>query len=354
MSRPRIISGINAVHEVLPSKEAGANELFCAVHHPEDRAHGGRGLSRRAGLPFNLDGLGELAEVIEEARAVGLRVFLALNAFYPSQALDRVRSLLDSALPLGPDGLIIADLGLLRVLRARGFEGEIAISVGGTAFNPETVRFYADLGASRVILPRHLRLDELAAFSDLPVPLEIIVLEDRCQFVDGFCNLHHSIPGRLGLDPFERKALARGLFPTLMEGMAQAQRHPRALSALGRGGNRLRRACSFDYRVRPVDGSDAAARAQAAVIRARLRDHVHQGACGLCQLAALQAVGITHFKIASRGRSTQRKLASVRLLRRALDLWERPGASAAGVREAYRALYGQPCSPAGCYFPEET
>ncbi|MFH1465415.1 MAG: U32 family peptidase [Pseudomonadota bacterium] len=354
MSRARILSGLNAPHEVEPLARAGVDELFCGVYTPGDRSHGGRGLSRREGLPFNLDGLSEFAAVLAQARAVGVSLFLALNAFYDANAFPSALRQLDEALALGPDGLIVADLGLLRALRARGYAGQVVIGVGGTAFNPDAVRFYAELGATRVVLPRHLRLDELAAFTPSPVDLELIVLEDRCQFVDGFCGLHHGLPARGGREPFDRRLLARGVFPGLMEGAVAVQRSPMAQRMLGRSANRLRRACSFDYRVSSLAGPEGRApdAETAEALRRRLRDHVHQGACGLCQIGALMGHGIAHFKIANRGRSTAAKVAGVRLLRRALDL----GAIAAdhdAIRAAYREHMGHACTPGDCYFPED-
>jgi len=132
-----------------------------------------------------------LAEGIAEARAAG-KAFYLVNNIYPHNT--KVRSFLADLEPvaaLGPDALIMADPGLMMMVRERWPEIDIHLSVQANTTNYAAVRFWASVGVKRVILSRELSLDEVAEIRDAcpDVELEMFVHGALCVAYSGRCLL---------------------------------------------------------------------------------------------------------------------------------------------------------------------
>ena len=60
-----------------------------------------------------------------------------------------------------PDALIMADPGLIAMVRERWPEMQVHLSVQANTVNYAAVKFWQSLGLTRVILSRELSLDEI-------------------------------------------------------------------------------------------------------------------------------------------------------------------------------------------------
>lgn len=132
-----------------------------------------------------------LASGIEAAHAAGKSFYLVSN-IYPHNA--KVRTYLADMEPvvaLGPDALIMADPGLMMVVRERWPEVPIHLSVQANTTNYAAVRFWASAGVRRVILSRELSLDEIAEIRDAcpEIELEVFVHGALCIAWSGRCLL---------------------------------------------------------------------------------------------------------------------------------------------------------------------
>ena len=102
-----------------------------------------------------------LASGIEETHAAGKQFFVAVNVM-PHGA--KVRTFLDDMAPvvaMAPDAFIMADPGLIMLVRERWPDLPIHLSVQANTTNAAAVRFWQSFGISRVILSRELSLDEI-------------------------------------------------------------------------------------------------------------------------------------------------------------------------------------------------
>jgi putative protease len=92
---------------------------------------------------------------------------------------------------MGPDALIMADPGLIMLVRERWPDQAIHLSVQANTTNAAAVRFWALQGISRVILSRELSLDEVADIRDAcpDVELEVFVHGALCIAYSGRCLL---------------------------------------------------------------------------------------------------------------------------------------------------------------------
>ncbi len=136
----------------------------------------------------NLETLGG---AIAEAHALGKQFYVVSNVL-PHNA--KVRTYLADMAPvvaLRPDALIMADPGLIDMVRETWPEMPVHLSVQANTVNFAAARFWRKLGVSRIILSRELSLDEVAEIrQECPdVELEVFVHGALCIAYSGRCLL---------------------------------------------------------------------------------------------------------------------------------------------------------------------
>ena len=101
--------------------------------------------------------------------------------------------------PLSPDALIVADLGLLRILHEFFPEIPVHVSTQAGCASAESAEEFARMGASRVILERHLRMDEVARIAARsPIGVEIFAHGSLCYSYSGKCFFSSFLGGKSG------------------------------------------------------------------------------------------------------------------------------------------------------------
>ena len=140
----------------------------------------------------NNDFLSEnLAKGIQEAHDLGKKFFLATNVI-PHNA--KVKTFMNDIAPIiamKPDALIMADAGLIMMIREAYPEMPVHLSVQANTVNYATVNFWKRMGVERVILSRELSLDEIAEIRQRcpDTELEVFVHGALCIAYSGRCLL---------------------------------------------------------------------------------------------------------------------------------------------------------------------
>jgi len=185
----KILAPFSKKEEVVPLIEAGADELYCGIVPDDYSKQYLSTLNRRPWSAANFDNFDELDEALQIAHDKAVKVFVAMNGIYIPEQYPSILSIINK---INSDGFIIADMGLLLLLKEMNFKKEIHIGTGGTVFNSRSANFYRRLGASRIILPRHLTVNEIEIIAHRSggLKLETFILYEPCLFVDGFCNFH--------------------------------------------------------------------------------------------------------------------------------------------------------------------
>ena len=132
-----------------------------------------------------------LGEAIAEAHSGGKHFYLVSNVL-PHNA--KVRTYLADMAPviaLKPDALIMADPGLIDLVRESWPDMPVHLSVQANTVNFAAVRFWKKLGVSRIILSRELSLDEVAEIrQECPdIELEVFIHGALCVAYSGRCLL---------------------------------------------------------------------------------------------------------------------------------------------------------------------
>lgn len=135
--------------------------------------------------------LPQLQAGITEAHQLGKKFFVASNLM-PHNA--KVKTYLRDMAPvieLQPDALIMADPGLIMLVREKWPDISIHLSVQANTVNYAAVKFWQLLGLTRVILSRELSLEEISEIRTLcpDMELEVFVHGALCIAYSGRCLL---------------------------------------------------------------------------------------------------------------------------------------------------------------------
>lgn len=132
-----------------------------------------------------------LATGISEAHALGKKFFVAANTMPHNSKVKTFLRDIEPVIQMKPDALIMADPGLIMMVRETFPEAVIHLSVQMNTVNYASVKFWQKLGVKRIILSRELSLDEVAEIrQECPdMELEVFVHGALCIAYSGRCLL---------------------------------------------------------------------------------------------------------------------------------------------------------------------
>jgi len=128
---------------------------------------------------------------IDEAHAQGRKFFVASNLLPHNNKLKRYLEHMEPVIAMQPDALIMADPGLIMMVREKWPEVPVHLSVQANTMNYAAVKFWQSVGVSRVILSREISLDEVAEIRQQcpDMELEVFVHGALCIAYSGRCLL---------------------------------------------------------------------------------------------------------------------------------------------------------------------
>ena len=179
MKRPELLSPAGTLRNMRYAFAYGADAVYA-------------GMPRYSLRVRNNDFLEENLRVgIEEAHAQGRLFFVAVNVM-PHDA--KLKTFLDDLRPvveMGPDAFIMADPGLIMLVRDTWPELPVHLSVQANTMNSVSVRFWQHQGLTRVILSRELSLEQIEAIRQAvpDMELEVFVHGALCIAYSGRCLL---------------------------------------------------------------------------------------------------------------------------------------------------------------------
>ena len=135
--------------------------------------------------------LSALASAIAEAHLAGRKLYVVSNILSHNRKLRTYLADMAPVVALAPDALIMADPGLIDLVREAWPQMPVHLSVQANTVNFAAVRFWRRLGIRRIILSRELSLDEVAEIrQECPeIELEVFVHGALCVAYSGRCLL---------------------------------------------------------------------------------------------------------------------------------------------------------------------
>jgi len=135
--------------------------------------------------------LDNLAAGIQATHAAGKQFYLASNGLPHNAKIKTFIDDMEPVIELGPDALIMADPGLILMVRERWPGMPVHLSVQANTMNYASVRFWQQQGISRIILSRELSLDQIEEIRQHcpEMELEVFVHGALCIAYSGRCLL---------------------------------------------------------------------------------------------------------------------------------------------------------------------
>ncbi|MHB8847462.1 MAG: prephenate-dependent tRNA uridine(34) hydroxylase TrhP [Burkholderiales bacterium] len=135
--------------------------------------------------------LEQLETGIREAHALNKKFFVASNLMPHNAKVKTYMADMAPIIAMQPDALIMADPGLIMMVREKWPEIPVHLSVQANTVNYATVRFWQSLGLRRIILSRELSFDEIGEIKQQcpEMELEVFVHGALCIAYSGRCLL---------------------------------------------------------------------------------------------------------------------------------------------------------------------
>ena len=140
-----------------------------------------------------------MKKVVDYAHARKKKVYLTLNTLLREEELPELMETLDTIDEIAPDGVLVQDLGVLRL--ARTYYPNLILH-GSTQMgfhNSAGLAMAKKLGLSRVVLERQITMEELAAIrKQTDLELEVFVHGSLCCSLSGVCLFSSYLGGWSG------------------------------------------------------------------------------------------------------------------------------------------------------------
>ena len=171
-------------------------KLKTAIDYGTDAVYlGGEAFGlRKASKNFSIE---KIKEGVAYAHERGKKVHVTLNIIPHDKDFEGLEDYVRALEDAGVDAVIVADPGMfMRVKQASSIP--IHMSTQGSLTNSDTVRFWRDLGAERVVLARELTLDEIRGIhKDVDdIEIETFVHGAMCMSYSGRCLMSNYMTGR--------------------------------------------------------------------------------------------------------------------------------------------------------------
>ena len=187
MKRPELLSPAGNFEKMRSAILYGADAVYLA----------GEIFGMRAAADnFSIE---ELREAVKYAHERNVKVYLTLNTMPREYEYPLLEGYLNDLKDIGIDAMIIADIGVLMLVKSIIPNMEIHISTQANAVSAADCRAWYSLGAKRVVLARELTLDEIKSIkASIPenLELECFIHGSMCISYSGRCLLSGQIVGR--------------------------------------------------------------------------------------------------------------------------------------------------------------
>ena len=180
----------------LLSPAGNFEKLEAALRYGADAVYlaGKRFGMRAASENFSAD---ELRDAVRLAHGMGKKRYLTLNILPREDMYPDIEDYLGGISDIPVDAFIVADIGVMGLLRRVRPGAVIHVSTQASAVSSYDCEMYRSLGASRVVLARELSLSEIGRIREkTDIELEVFVHGSMCVSYSGLCLLSDNLCGR--------------------------------------------------------------------------------------------------------------------------------------------------------------
>lgn len=178
MNKPELLSPAGDLKKLKIALTFGADAVYLGLP----------AYSLRAKTGFDMK---SLREGIEYVHSKQKKVYVTINIFAHNRHLKTLPKYLKQLKDYPPDAIIVADPGVLSVVKSMLPKVEIHLSTQANTLNFEAVKFWQKQGVKRIILGREASLSDIKEIHKLApeMELEVFVHGAMCMSYSGRCYL---------------------------------------------------------------------------------------------------------------------------------------------------------------------
>lgn len=186
MKKPELLAPAGSFEKAKIAFKYGADAIYCGTSTLS--------LRTRTKMEDN-----DLIKTIEYTKKIGKKVYVAINIFAWDETYEEVKKQARILNDLKVDGIIIADGGIVELVKQEAPDVDIHISTQANIVSYHTANFWYKNGAKRVILARELSKQQIKTIMEnKPADLEVeaFVHGAICFGYSGRCFLSDFLTGR--------------------------------------------------------------------------------------------------------------------------------------------------------------
>ena len=183
----------------LLSPAGNLEKLKIAIDYGADAVYGGVShfsLRIRSGKEFTFE---DFKEGIDYTHERGKKVYATINGFPFNSQLELLKKHIVKMAELGPDAIIVATPGVLKLVHELAPQIPIHLSTQANVMNILDAQVYYEMGARRIIAAREISLKDLQVIKqELPeLEIEVFVHGSMCFAYSGRCLISTLQSGRV-------------------------------------------------------------------------------------------------------------------------------------------------------------
>lgn len=186
MKKPELLAPAGTFEKAKIAFMYGADAVYAGTNK----------LSLRTRTSMQFD---DLVNTVNLAHELGKKVYVAMNVYARDNEYELIKEEAKYLDGLGVDGIIIADGGIVDIVKEFAPNTEVHISTQANITSLHTSMFWHKNGAKRVILARELSKDEIKYITDNKpddLDVEMFVHGAICYSYSGRCYLSDYMTGR--------------------------------------------------------------------------------------------------------------------------------------------------------------
>lgn len=167
-----------------------------AVHYGADAVYIG---GQKYGLRSSADNFTfeEMKEGVEFAARYGAKVFVATNIYAHNEDIEGLEDYLRNLQEAGVAAIIVADPAIIETCKRVAPKLEIHLSTQQSTMNWQSVRYWKEEGADRVVLAREANMDEILEIKQkVDIEIEVFIHGAMCSSWSGRCVLSNHFTDR--------------------------------------------------------------------------------------------------------------------------------------------------------------
>ncbi len=180
INKPEILAPVGHYEGLSAVIKAGADAIYMGCGKINQRA-------RKAN--FDIEDVKEIRKITQDK---GLKQYIVLNSIVFEDDLPYINETLDQLKEVGVDAVIGWDMAVLSGAIERGIETHL--STMASVSNSQAAKFYENLGITRIVPAREVKLEGLIDMKNKTnLEIEIFIHGAMCMAVSGRCFLSHDV-----------------------------------------------------------------------------------------------------------------------------------------------------------------